>query len=152
MAARRRARKLRRRRRPAPAAAAPRVAAETLLLALARDLSARPAATTGVATIIEAVAAAYAPDAALARALRDEPSRPESDKASGLALAWAREQVRLAVVELLQQARAAQRLRPDGDVEILAWLCLAAGETLAHESAEAASDRLNALTTFLTVG
>ena len=105
-----------------------------------------------MATILETVAAAYAPDAPLARALREEPPRKGSDKAAGLALAWAREQVRLAVVELLQHARAAQRLRPDGDIETLAWLCLAAGEALAHESADTAPDRLHALTTFLTVG
>jgi hypothetical protein len=128
--------------------AAPRVPAETLLLHLARELSALAPGTTGVATIVEAVAAAYAPDAPLARALREE----GFGTASGLALAWAREQVRLAVVELLQHARTAQRLRPDGDIETLAWLCLAAGEALAHESADTASDRLDALTTFLTVG
>jgi hypothetical protein len=128
--------------------AVPRVTAETLLLRLARELSALSPGTTGVATIVEAVAAAYAPDAPLARALREE----GSGKAAGLALAWAREQVRLAVVELLQRARAAQRLRPDGEIETLAWLCLAAGEVLAHESADTASDRLQAFTTFLTVG
>ena len=103
-------------------------------------------------TVLEAIATAYAPASPLAHALRDEATAKRQDKAARLALAWAREQVRLAVVELLQRARAARRLRPDGDLDTLAWLCLAAGEALAHEPAEVTGDRLNALTTFLTVG
>ena len=150
--ARRRARSARRRPRPPRPVAASRVTAESLLLVLARALSTRSEETAGVAAIVEAIATAYAADAPLARALREEPAPKGDDKAARLALAWAREQVRLAVVERLQHARAARRLRPDGDIETLAWLCVAAGEALAHEPPEVAPDRLNALTTFLTGG
>lgn len=152
MTARRRPRTTR---RPSPAASAvptPRVSAETLLLALARALSTRAADTSDLAAIIDASAAAYAPDAPLALALREDLLSQRDDKTARLALAWAREQVRLALVEVLQGARASRRLRMDGDVETLAWLWLAACEALAYERAEAVPDRMHALTTFLTGG
>ena len=146
MPARRRSRKARRPRRRRRAAVTPRPRAEALLLDLARELAVRTANATDVAAILDGVAPAYVTDAPLARALREAPR----DKAARLALAWAREQVRLALVDLLHRARAAHRLRPDGDVETLAWLCLAACEALAYEAEGAAPDRVHALRTFLT--
>jgi hypothetical protein len=155
---RRRSRSARRRPKPAKrakaakATAVPRAKAETLLLELARQLSARTADTSDLAPISEWMAATYAPDAPLARALREDLLRKRDDKTARLALAWAREQVRLAFLELLQRARAARCLRADGDVETLAWLWLAACEALAHEPPGAVPDRIHALTAFLSGG
>jgi hypothetical protein len=126
--------------------------AETLLLDLARDISRRAAALereADVDTIVAALSAAYAPDAPLANALREDWLRGRDDKTARLTLAWAREQVRLALSEVLHRARALHPLRTGVDVEILAWLWLAACEALAHEPASAASDRAHALATFL---
>ena len=130
--------------------------AETLLLDLARDISARAGALDHQAdikadleTIVAALGSAYAPDAALATALREDWLRGRDDKTARLALAWAREQVRLALSEVLQQARAMRAMRADGDVDTLAWLWLAACEALAHEPSSAAGDRAHALLAFL---
>jgi len=105
--------------------------------------------TAGMDAIVGELATTYAPDAPLATALRDDWLRGHGDKTARLALAWAREQVRLAVAEVLQHARAKRTLRPDGDVDTLAWLLLAACEALAHEPASAVSDRTQALVAFL---
>ena len=133
-----------------------RATAETLLLDLARDISARAGALDRKAdvkvdleSIVTALGAAYAPDAALATALREDWLRARGDKTADLALAWAREQVRLALSEVLQHARAMRAMRVDGDVETLAWLWLAACEALAHEPPSAAADRAHALVAFL---
>ena len=125
---------------------AARVTAETLLLDLARAL----ADTTELVPTIERTAAAYAPDAALADALREDLGRRRDDKTGRLALAWAREQVRLALVDVLRRARADRRLRAGDDVETLAWLWLAACEALAYEPPGAVQDRVHALRAFLT--
>jgi hypothetical protein len=135
--------------------AAPAVTAEALLLDLARTLTARTsqlARASDVQAIIDASAAPYAPDRPLAAALRQDWLRRRDDKTARLALGWAREQVRLALVEILQRARAARLMRADGDAETLAWLWLAACEALAHEPATAVPDRVHALTAFLTAG
>jgi len=130
----------------------PRASAETLLLEVARDVSRRAAAlerAADVDTIVAALASAYAADAPLATALREDWLRGRDDKTARLTLAWAREQVRLALSEVLQRTRALRPLRTGVDVEILAWVWLAACEALAHEPASAASDRAHALATFL---
>jgi hypothetical protein len=119
------------------------------LLALARTVSARAGQFTqapDVTAMAESVAAAYAPDAPLTVALRDT----ASDKTAQLALGWAREQVRLALMEIVESARAARLMRTDTDAETLAWLWLAACESLAHEAPTAVADRVHALTAFLT--
>jgi hypothetical protein len=123
--------------------------AETLLLDLARDMSARAAGSTSspdIATMVDLLAAAYAPGAPLAEALRE----PASEKTAQLARGWAREQVRLALMEMVTSATAAQLMRTDTDADTLAWLWLAACESLAHETPAAVPDRVSALTTFLT--
>jgi len=143
------------RRRVPPTLARPRPkrpTAETLLLDLARDISVRgvpagPAA--GVEAIVAMLAAAYAPDTPLAKTLHEDWLRRRGDKTAQLALAWAREQVRLAVAEEFQRARAKRVMRTDGDVDTLAWLVLAACEALAHEPPSAVSDRAHALLAFL---
>jgi hypothetical protein len=125
------------------------------LLALARDVGARSAQLVqprDVAAVVETVAGAYGPDAPLAMALREDWLRGRGDKAAQLALGWAREQVRLALLDVLQRARPARLVRTEGEVETLAWLWLVACEALAHEPASAVPDRVHALTAFLTGG
>jgi hypothetical protein len=152
MTARRRPRA--QRRPPPPPPPPPQsLAAETLLLDLARALTAPGVAKAGdLAGAVALTAAAYAPDGALAAALRSDWPRVASDKTAALALAWAREQVRVALVDLLQHARDARLLRAGGAVDTLAWLWLAACEALAHEPRSAVADRVQALVGFLTEG
>jgi hypothetical protein len=122
--------------------------AETLLLALARDLSTEEPATPGppdLAAIVDVLARAYAPDAPLARALREDWIRGHDDKTATLAFAWAREQVRLALVDVLHRVRGARA----ADADTIAWLWLAACEALAHEPPSAVSDRAHTLAVFL---
>ena len=132
-------------RRPARAAASitPKPSeAETLLLALARELAALPAeAEPGAA--LRALAAAHAPEAALPRAVARAWIRGREDKTAALALAWAREQVRLALEEIL--ARVPPRGALGGAVATRAWVVLAAAESIAHEPPAAAADRLRTL-------
>jgi hypothetical protein len=73
-------------------------------------------------------------------------SRPPLDKSQRLALAWAREQARLALGELVDGAGGT---RKDLGRDSLAWLLLAAGEALAFEPADAAADRVQALVDFI---
>lgn len=124
------------------------------MLELARALARRGAAQAAdLSALVHDVAAAYAPDAALASALsadlRVEVTTPAA-KTAQLARAWAREQVRLALLEILERARARRLLRADGDAETLAWLWLAACEALPHEPPDAVPDRVHALVRFLT--
>jgi hypothetical protein len=118
------------------------------LLALARELSALPR-TAELHAAVAALAAAYAPEGSLVAALRQESSRAPADKTARLALGWAREQVRLALVDVLHRARGARQLRAEGEVETLAWLWLAACEALVHEPTTAVPDRVHTLRVFL---
>jgi hypothetical protein len=128
-----------------------RVSAEALLLDLARMLSAPPMSHAGdLAAVVSTTAAAYAPDAPIAAALRADWPRITGDKAARLAFAWAREQVRLALRDVLQRARAAHAADGRHDTDTLAWLWLAACEGLAHEPPDAVDDRVHALLAFLT--
>ncbi len=114
---------------------------ETRLLRLASELT---ALGRGAGTPSEAV------DAVLARLSSGWPPLPRNgDKARALALAWAREQARLAVADVLHRAAAAGAARTDVGAETLAWLVLAGAEALEREPADAVADRLHALATFL---
>lgn len=84
----------------------------------------------------------------LAAPLADGRTR-RGDKSRALALAWAREQVRLAVADVLVAAVAAGQVRADVERDVLAWLVLAAADALAYEPPEAVPDRLKALREFL---
>ena len=143
---RRRAKRARPRRRARAAASAgttPREAdAESLLLTLARELAGLPA-ETDVSAALRLLAAAHAPDGPLARAVARAWIRGRDDKTAELALAWAREQVRLALEEIL--ARSPRRGALLGAVGTRAWLLLAAAESIAHEPPEAAADRVRTL-------
>jgi hypothetical protein len=118
---------------------APRPAeAETRLLRLAGAIAGLP-----VDAAIRTLAAAYAPDAPLPRAVAQGWLRSRDDKTAALALGWARENVRLALEETL--ARAPGRGALPGSAETRSWLVLAACEAIALEPREAAADRLRAL-------
>jgi len=116
--------------------------AETRLLALARELAELPADAT-FADVVGRLGDAHGPDAPLPRALAQAWLRGRSDKTSVLALAWAREQVRLALEERL--IRAPARGAAAADPATRAWLLLAAAESIAHEPPAAVADRLRAL-------
>jgi hypothetical protein len=141
--ARRRPPRARARRRAAPPPRARRPGpAESGLLALARTLSALPW-DAGSAGALRLLADAHAPGAPLPGAMAAAWARARDDKTAALALAWAREQVRLALEEIL--AREPPPTALGGDVATRAWLLLAAVESLAHEPPAAAADRLRLL-------
>ena len=154
-----RGRKLRRsvRRRP-PARRAPPTTrptpAETALLELARTLTAstrterspREAVTRALATL----AAQFQSGASLPRALAQARIGALGDKTRALALAWAREQLRLVLGEVLERAAIAGALHVGLAPEPLAWVVLAACEALADEPPAAVADRIRALEDWLT--
>lgn len=134
-----------RHRRPKPvkrrARAAPRpTEAESRLLALARDLDHLP-----LDAALRALAAAHGPAAPLPRAVFQSWLKTRNDKTASLALAWAREQLRLALRDALARAPAAGAARLHVDDDALAWILLATAEALAHEPPAAVADRLRAI-------
>ena len=141
-----RSRTLRRKTSPRPLPPARRagqaIEAEARLLALARELTELPAEAT-LADVVGRLGGAHGPDAPLPRALAQAWLRGRNDKTAALALAWAREQVRLALEERL--IRAPARGAGAADPATRAWLLLAAAESIAHEPPAAAADRLRAL-------
>src|SRR2546430_12002366 len=74
--------------------------AERRLRALARELGGL--GRDALPRALRALAAAYAPDAPLSRAVAHAFLATRGDKTGALALAWAREQVRLALQELVR--------------------------------------------------
>jgi hypothetical protein len=75
--------------------------------------------------------------------------RTRAEKLRALALGWAREQVRLALQDIIGAAAAAGVARSDVEPDTLAWLLLAGADALMHESGDAAGDRLLALDQFI---
>jgi hypothetical protein len=116
--------------------------AETRLLALAGELAtlSPPGAVSGA---LRTMAAAYAPGAPLPRAIARAWLGSQGDKNALLALAWARERVRLTLEELLTREPARGAL--PGSPETRARLNLAACEAIALEPPAAVADRLRAL-------
>jgi hypothetical protein len=115
--------------------------AETRLLELAAQIAALPPVDT-IAAALRALAGAYAPGSPLPRAMAQASLRSHGDKMASLALAWARERVRLALEEML---RTRPRGALPGGAETRSWLVLAACEAMALEPPEAVADRLRAL-------
>jgi hypothetical protein len=145
MKRRKKRRKARRRRvtRSAPPAPAQPSEAERRLLGLARELSALQA--DALPRALDLLAAAYGPDAPLPSALQRAWLAGRGDKTAVLALAWAREQVRLALEEILGVVPVGARAPLGGSAETRAWLVLAACEALAYEPPSAVADRVRAL-------
>jgi hypothetical protein len=129
------------------ATSAPRVAApsdaERRLLDLAREMEGLGA--DALPGAIRALAAAYAPDGALPAAVQRAWLAARSDKTAALALAWAREQLRLGLQGVIEATPPSARGVLGLPAETLAWLLLAACESLAHEPPSAAADRLRLL-------
>jgi hypothetical protein len=116
--------------------------AETRLLELAGELARLPL-PDAVAAALRILAGAYAPGAPLPRAVAQATLASRGDKIATLALAWARERLRLTLEELL--ARALPRGPLPRDAATRSWLLLAACEAIALEPQGAAADRLRAL-------
>jgi hypothetical protein len=93
--------------------------------------------------------ASAALDRAIARLTDGRTAGHEADKARRLAVAWAREQVRLALEEVIARAAAEGRARSDLPADTLAWILLAAADALIYEPADAAADRILALRALL---
>jgi hypothetical protein len=132
-------------------------AAELSLLRLAREIAAlaesAPSggfagavpATGALAVALQKLAAAFGPQEALPRALYRAWLGSRADKTRALALSWAREQLRLGLEEVIARASGARHRALGLSAETLAWLLLAACESLAQEQQAAALDRLRAL-------
>ena len=128
--------------------------AETDLLTLARTLteltSSEFSPRGAMTTALDALATAFEADAPLPRALAHARNAALADHARALALAWAREQLRLSLGEILARAAAAGDVRVTLPPDSLAWLVLAGCEALADEPRGAAPDRLKLLAGWLT--
>lgn len=117
--------------------------AERRLLALARELSGL--GTDPLPRALDLLAAAYGPEAPLPSAVQRAWLAGRGNKTAMLALAWAREQVRLALEEILVTTPVGARAALGVSADIHAWLVLAACEALAHEPPSAVPDRVRAL-------
>jgi hypothetical protein len=125
---------------PAPAAAAP--GAEECLLGLARELAeiSRGAsdAEGALAAAVEHLARAWLPEAPLPAVVFDAWRAARADPSRALSLAFAREQIMLALQDTLAATRKTGHPRDDIGPDALAWLVAAGCESLAHggDSAE----------------
>ena len=99
---------------------------------------------------LDALGSAFDTGAPLPRSLAHARHVAFRDSTRALALAWAREQLRLSLGEILARAAAAGELKLTLPAESLAWLVLAACEALADEPRGAAPDRLKLLAEWLT--
>ena len=124
---------------PTPAASE----AERSLLALAQALEGVGA--DALPRAVRMLAAAYAPDAELPAAVHRAWLATRGDKTITLALAWAREQLRLSLQGVIEATPPSARGTLTLPADTLAWLLLAACESLAHEPPSAAADRLRLL-------
>ena len=124
------------------------------MLALSRTLTALATSEhsprAAVTTALEALGTAFDTGAPLPRSLADARHVAFRDSTRALALAWAREQLRLSLGEILARAGDAGDLKVALPAESLAWLVLAACEALADEPRGAAPDRLKLLAEWLT--
>jgi hypothetical protein len=121
--------------------------AEMRLLELAQEIAAlaRGDGPAELSRALTTLAAAYAPSAPLPHLVFHAWVRSRNDKTATLALAWAREQVRLGLQEVVERALKTGRGRVDVEPETIAWLLLAGCEALAQEPPSAVADRLRAL-------
>jgi hypothetical protein len=117
--------------------------AEQRLLALASEVTVLAKSERPLAATLRLLASTYAPDAPLPRAIARAWLGARGDKTLTLALAWAREHVRLALEEVL--VREVQPGALPGGADVRAWLLLAGCEAIAHEPPAAGVDRLRAL-------
>lgn len=115
------------------------------MLGVARDVAALGAERgSTLRDALGLVARAFA-DGVLARARFEAFLTRASDEAPALALAWAREQLRLALQELVEREVKAGHVRDDVPAEPLSWVLLAGCEALAHEAPGDADARVESL-------
>ena len=118
---------------------------ERAILELAQRVAAIAAEATPEATSLRAALAhLLATHASHGMALLDAWKRARADKRAALALGWAREQLRLAIVELLGREAKAGRLRADPH-DALAWVVVVASESAVVEAPTNAGDRIDTL-------
>ena len=127
-------------RRPKPVTAPRPTPAERRLLSLAREIARLP-----LAAALETLAAAWTPGGPLLHDVAEAWIRGRSNKTSALALAWAREQVRLSLQEIIEAPPRNKRGRIEATPDTLAWVLLAGCEAIAHEPPSAVADRVRAL-------
>jgi hypothetical protein len=142
MPRRRNAARSARRERRLPPPAKP-TEAERRLLDLARELSGL--GSDPLPRALRALAAIHAPDAPLPGALARAFLASRGDKTAALALAYAREQVRAALQELLEATPPSARGPLPAPPEAVAWLLVAAAHALALEPPSAVADRVRML-------
>ena len=123
--------------------------AERVTLELARGIATiaaePPPPSTTLRAALTQMTTAYASQAAV---FFDAWKRARTDKRAALALGWAREQLRLAVVELLGRDAKAGRLRTEASHDALAWIIVALGESAVADTTDAV-ERIDALTVVL---
>jgi len=123
-------------------------AAELRLLKLAQEvagLARNAGGTHALAAAVQRLAAAFGPPASLPGEVFQAWVRSRSDKNATLALAWAREQVRLGLQDVVERTPKPTRPRIDTDAATLAWILLAACEAIAQEPPSAVADRVRAI-------
>ena len=112
--------------------------AETLLLSLAKDLAGCP-----LDKALPALAGAFAEESAeLPRELFAAWIKSRHEKTASLALSWAREQLRLSLEETIARSPTPPAAPPALTPDTLAWLLLAACESIAYEPPSAVADRV----------
>ena len=122
--------------------------AELRLLALAQELAElarNGGGSQALSAALQKLAAAYGPTAPLPREVFRAWVQSRADKTATLALAWAREQVRLGLQEVVERTMKGARGRVDVDAETFAWFLLAGCEAIAQEPPSAVADRVRAL-------
>ncbi len=127
-------------RRPTRVATPRPTPAEKRLLGLSREIARLP-----LAAALGKLAAAWAPGGPLLYEVATAWTESRGNKTSALALAWAREQVRLSLQEIIEATPKDKRGRIEATPETLAWVVLAGCEALAHEPPSAVADRVHAL-------
>lgn len=151
MARARKGRTRRRRRRERTGESDSPTRAELGLLKLAREIAALARDAAGPAALgaaLEKLTTAFTASALEPVAMLEALKKSRDSKTRLLALGWAREQLRLALQELIQRAADAGRARTDMTPATLAWLLLAGCQALAYEPPTAVQDRAAALLDF----
>jgi hypothetical protein len=102
--------------------------------------------------VLERLATHFTAEAPLPGLLFEAWRRSRGHKGRALALAWAREQLRLALQDVLERVAGDTAIRRDLPTATLAWLLLAGCEALAHEPPAAVPDRVRDLVALVTRG
>ncbi len=119
--------------------------AELRLLALAQELAElarNGGGSQALSAVLEKLAAAYGPTAPLPREVFRAWVQSRTDKTATLALAWAREQVRLGLQEVVERTMKGARGRVDVDAETFAWFLLAGCEAIRNAAPAPSVTRL----------